>query len=186
MWDLTCFRRRHLAVVFSVSLLAGCSKAYFDVGQTLPARKGVSSQLSVTPEGDERASILQNHGVDDRTVRAVVVQQIICNETEHDLQVYRFPPFEAELISVKSDAGGRVPLTPGGREFARKRRDPGRGISKIPAHTTEKIEYILSEWFNLGETGTYTVEIETRYSLIDNPGAGYYETNPDPIAFEVK
>lgn len=169
-----------------VVMLAGCPDPYFDVTETLPAYPGVSSKLIVLEEGEERTSALRNWGMENETDRAVVVQQIVRNDSDEDLRVFRLPPFEAELILVKAAEGVRVPISAWGREFARKRQDPGRGVRRVFAHDTQKFEYILTRLFDLSEPGTYTVEIESRYQIKDKPDLGYFETNPEPITFEVK
>jgi hypothetical protein len=171
--------------VLCIVVLIGCHDPYFDAGENLPAYAGVSSQLARLAEGEERTNALRNMGIENQR-GAVVVQQIIHNESDDDLRIFRLPPFEAEMILVETAEGDRVPLSARGREFARKRRDPGRGLRKVPAHATQKYEYILSEWFDLSEPGTYTVEIESRYLINNKPELGYFETNPEPVSFEVR
>src|SRR5688500_17081334 len=82
-------------------LLAGCRDPRFDVTETLPAHPGVSSTLVLLKEGEERRALRNQRKGHEQGRAAVVVQQVIRNDSDDDLGVYRHPQFEAELIVVK-------------------------------------------------------------------------------------
>ena len=178
-------RKRCIPCLFCVVTLFGCRDPYFDPTEDLPAYPGVSSKLQVLGKGDERMLALQDWGVTNDSDRAVVIQQVIHNDSDDRLGVFKNPPFQAELILVKTTEGTRVPLSAKGQEYKRERYS-NVGLFPIDPHDTDKREYILTRLFDLSEPGTYTVEIESRYHVYGKVDLGFFETDPEPITFKVK
>lgn len=178
-------RMGYIPWLLCVVTLVGCRDSYFDPTEDLPAYPGVSSDLQILGKGDERMLALQDWGVTNDSDRAVVIQQVIHNDSNDRLGVFKNPPFQAELILVKTTEGTRIPLSAKGQEYKRERYSKV-GLFPIDPHDMDKREYILTRLFDLSKPGTYTVEIESRYKIYGKWDAGYFETNPEPITFEVK
>ena len=181
-------RNQYLSWLICVVTLAGCRDQVFDPTEKLPAYPGVSSQLRIL-EGQEQRDVLKLRLEKFDEDQAVVVQQLIQNDTDERLALFQSPRFQAEHIVVRTIEGDSVPLSAYSRQVKQKWQSGNRGDaggSGIFPDETQRLEYILTKLFDLSEPGTYTVEIESRYKIHDKPVLGFFETDPEPITFEVK